>query len=119
MTDEESSSTFTDELRRRFAKGFLDMLILQLVKAEPTWGYDIIKKTETAYKVKLRHGALYPMLNKLEAKGLLKSRRELQKGRARKIYEITNDGRQFLHVYNDFLREQIPERTINENLETE
>jgi len=109
MKEEESSSAFTDELRRRFAKDFLDMLILQFVEAEPTWGYNIIKKTETAYKVKLRHGALYPMLNKLEAKGLVKSRRELQKGRARKIYEITRDGRQLLNAYYDFLRGQIPE----------
>jgi len=106
MKDEESNAEFNNELTRRFAKGFLDMLILQFVEAEPTWGYDIIKKTEMSYKVKLRHGALYPMLNKLEAKGLVKSRRELQKGRARKIYEITEDGKQLLYAYNDFLRAQ-------------
>ena len=118
MKNEGSSVGFTDELKRRFVKGFLDVLILQLVEAEPTWGYDIIKKTETAYNVKLRHGALYPMLNKLEAKGFVKSRRELQKGRARKIYEITEDGRQLLHVYNDFLMEQILGKTLSESLET-
>jgi DNA-binding PadR family transcriptional regulator len=88
------------------------MLILRLVEAEPTWGYDIIKKTETAYQVKLRHGALYPMLNKLEAKGFVKSKKELQKGRVRKIYEITMKGKQLLHAYYDSLREQIPEENI-------
>ncbi len=113
MKNEESATVFTDELRRRFAKSFLDILILQLVEAEPAWGYDIIKKTESEYGVKLRHGALYPMLNKLEAKGLVKSRRELQKGRARKIYEITKDGRQLLNAYYDFSRAQLPKRTIN------
>jgi len=112
MKNEESGAVVTDEIKRRFAKGFLDIFILQLVEAEPTWGYDIIKKTETVYKFKLRHGALYPMLNKLEAKGLLKSRKELQKGRARKIYEITKDGRQLLHGYYDFFREQLPEKTV-------
>jgi len=112
MKNEESSAVFTDELKRRFAKSFLDIFILQLVEAEPTWGYDIIKKTEAAYKFKLRHGALYPMLNKLEAKGLLKSRKELQKGRARKIYEITKDGKQLLHAYYDFFREQLPKKTV-------
>ena len=118
MKNEGLSASFTDELKRRFVKGFLDMLLLQLVEAGPTWGYDIIKKTETAYNVKLRHGALYPMLNKLEAKGLVKSRREVQKGRARKIYEITKDGRQLLRVYNDFLSEHILEKTVSESLET-
>ncbi len=118
MKNEESIEVFIDQIRRRFAKSFLDLLILQLVEDEPTWGYDIIKKTEKAYKVKLRHGALYPMLNKLETKGLLKSRRELQKGRVRKIYDIATDGRQRLHAYHDFLREQIPEKTVNKSRET-
>jgi len=99
-----------DQIGRRFAKSFLDILILQLVKGTPTWGYDIIKRTENQYKVKLRHGALYPMLNELEAKGLLKSRRELQKGRARKVYEITEDGTQLLEAYNDFMNTYLPKQ---------
>jgi len=111
MKTEESVEILIDKIRRRFAKGFLDLLILQLVEAQPTWGYDIIKKTETTYKVKLRHGALYPMLNKLRAKGLVRSRKELQKGRVRKIYEITKDGRQLLHAYYGFLMEQMPKKS--------
>jgi len=112
MKTEESAEVLTDDVKRRFAKSFLDILILQLIEAKATWGYDIIKKTEAEYKVKLRHGALYPMLNELEAKRLLKSRKELKKGRARKIYEITKDGKQLLHVYYDFFREQLPKKTI-------
>jgi PadR family transcriptional regulator PadR len=104
-----------DELRHRFAKGFLDLLILQLIETKPTWGYDIIKKTETTYKLKLRHGALYPMLNKLKTKGLIKCRSELQKGRVRKIYEITNDGKLLLHAYYGFLIEQMPKKTSNKS----
>lgn len=112
MENQESVEVFTHQIKQRFVKSFLDMLILRLVEAEPTWGYDIIKETESTYKVKLRHGALYPMLNKLEAKGLVKSRKELQKGRVRKIYEITGRGKQILHAYYDSLREQIPKESI-------
>lgn len=112
MNGEESVTVFTDELRRRFAKSFLDMLILKFVESEPTWGYEIIKKTESEFKVKLRHGALYPMLNRLETKGLIKSRRELEKGRARKIYEITKEGKQLLHAYYDFLSKQVPKESM-------
>ena len=118
MKNEESFEILMDKLKHRFAKGFLDLLILQMVEAKPTWGYDIIKKTETTYKLKLRHGALYPMLNKLKAKGLIKCRKELQKGRVRKIYEITKDGKLLLNVYYGFLMEQMPKKTSNENLET-
>jgi len=108
MNNNESVGIFTDQIKRRFAKSFLDILILKLINDESTWGYNIIKKTETEYNVKLRHGALYPMLNELETKGLVKSRRELQKGRARKVYEITEAGRQLLDAYYDFVRQHLP-----------
>jgi len=106
MENQESVEAFTQQIKRRFVKNFLDMLILRLVEAKPTWGYDIIKKTEAKYKVKLRHGALYPMLKKLEAKGFVKSRKELQKGRVRKIYQITLQGIKLLNAYHNFLKEQ-------------
>jgi len=117
MNNEESVEVLTDKLRHRFAKGFLDLLILQLIEAKPTWGYDIIKKTETTYNLKLRHGALYPMLNTLKAKGFIKCRTELQKGRVRKIYAITQYGRLLLHAYYDFLIEQNPKKTRDKSTE--
>jgi len=104
--NEKPVDVFVEEIKNRFVKSFLDLLILRLIEAEPRWGYDIIKETETAYKIKIRHGALYPMLNKLEAKGLLKSRKELQKGRARKVYEITETGKQAALLCRDFLKQQ-------------
>jgi len=113
MEEKEAIAGFMDEIRRRFLKGFLDVLILQLVENKSTWGYDIIKKTQSQFKVKLRHGALYPTLNQLESTGSLKSRTQLQKGRARKVYDITNKGRLFLHTYYDFLRQQLSENPIN------
>jgi len=112
MENQESVEIFTHQIKLRFVKSFLDMLILRSVEVEPTWGYDIIKKTESAYKVRLRHGALYPMLNKLEAKGFVKSRKQLQKGRVRKIYEITGRGKHILLAYYDSLREQIPKENV-------
>ncbi len=107
-----------DKLRHRFARGFLDLLILKLIQAKPTWGYNILKKTDATFKVKLRHGALYPTLSKMEAQGLVKHRKELQKGRVRKIYEITKDGKLLLNAYYGFLMEQIPQTNMTENQET-
>jgi PadR family transcriptional regulator PadR len=107
MKNHNPEQVFEKEIKRRFIKDFLDLLILQLVKAHPTWGYNIIKETEARYGVKLRHGALYPMLNALEAKAFITSTKELNKGRIRKTYEITSDGRNLLQTYHDFLKEQI------------
>lgn len=108
MKNTQSAESPTDLIRRRFSKSFLDILLLQLIKAGPTWGYDIIKKTEMQYQVKLRHSALYPMLKELESKGLVTSRRELQKGRARKVYEITKEGNRHLETYYSFIRQHLP-----------
>jgi len=112
MENQTAAETFAAELNRRFIKGFLDLLILQMVQTQPTWGYKIIKKTQAKYGVKLRHGALYPMLNTLETKGFITSRKELEKGRIRKIYEITPEGKKLLRIYHNFLKEQ----TTNENI---
>jgi len=106
METQTAVEVFEAELELRFVKDFLDLLILQLIKAQPTWGYKIIKKTEAQYGVKLRHGALYPMLSTLETKGLIKSQKQLKKGRIRKIYEITPEGKKLLQAYHNFLKEQ-------------
>lgn len=82
-------------------------MVLRLVQLEPTWGYQIIKHVEEVYGVQIRHGALYPLLNSLERKGLLRSRKEAKGGRVRKVYEITSRGIQLLDAYNEFLKEQI------------
>jgi len=110
MKTDESAEVLTDQMRKRFAKSFLDIIILQMLQSGPTWGYNIIKKTENQYKVKLRHGALYPMLNELEAKGLAKSRRELQKGRIRKVYEITTEGARLLDAHYDLIKQHFPNK---------
>jgi PadR family transcriptional regulator PadR len=106
LKNQTMNQAFNAELKRRFVNNFLDLLILQLVHAHPAWGYRIIKKTEAEYGVKLRHGALYPMLNTLETKGLITSRKELEKGRVRRIYEITLAGKKLLQIYHGFIKEQ-------------
>jgi len=115
MENEDLVTVFKSELRSRFVKGFLDVLILQLVEVKPLWGYEIIKRTMSTYEVKLRHGALYPMLKSLEEKGLLRSKKELHKGRSRKIYEITPCGKQLLDTYYGFIGDQLPHASSRKN----
>jgi DNA-binding PadR family transcriptional regulator len=54
------------------------------------WGYKIIKKTERLFGIKIRHGALYPLLNSMESKGYVRSKKTTKRGRVRKVYEITS-----------------------------
>jgi PadR family transcriptional regulator PadR len=71
------------------------------------WGYRIKKQVEAMFGVKLRHGTLYPMLNTLEQKGFLTSKKQQKGGRTRRVYTMTRKGKQFLEVYNSILQEQI------------
>ncbi len=103
------AESFKKEIVQRIFRNFLDLMVLRLIKREPMWGYKIIKHVEDEYEVKLRHGALYPMLNNLEKSGLVRSRREAKGGRARKLYEITSKGIQFINAYYEFLQEQLKE----------
>ena len=101
------AETYRKEIVQRITKNLLDIQLLRLVQAQPLWGYRIKKKVETDFQIKLRHSALYPMLNSLERKGFLTSQRQQQGGRARKVYTITKDGKEYLQSYYDIIREQI------------
>ena len=101
------SETFKKQIVQRIVKNLLDIYILQIIKNEPTWGYKIKKNIEAEYGIKLRHGALYPLLNALENSGYLTSRKEKHGGRIRKVYKITPKGIQYLDAYYKFLSEQI------------
>ncbi len=107
MEDINLNEAFIRDMKRRFVKSFLDMLVLKLIQNEPIWGYKILKKTEALYQIKLRHGALYPLLNALEANGFIKGKQELQKGRIRKVYQITPKGTQLIETYQNFLKQQL------------
>ena len=95
------------QLVQRITKNFLDILLLRLIQTEPMWGYKIIKKTKTLFDIKLRHGALYPLLNTLEADGYIKSTKMTKGGRVRKVYEIAPKGTQLVEAYHEFLKQQL------------
>ena len=108
------TETFRKQIVRRITRNFLDILILRLIQTEPMWGYKIIKKTERLFGVKIRHGALYPLLNSMESKGFVRSKKTSKGGRVRKVYEITSKGTQLVDAYHDFLREQLQKLDIKE-----
>jgi PadR family transcriptional regulator PadR len=75
------------------------------------WGYRIKKEVETNFDVRLRHGALYPLLNSLETEGFLTSQKQQQGGRTRKVYTLTNKGKEYVETYTSVLKEQIQNKT--------
>ncbi|MEM3731625.1 MAG: PadR family transcriptional regulator [Candidatus Bathyarchaeia archaeon] len=99
------------QIVQRIIKNLLDIQILKLINTQPMWGYKIKKQIENQYGIKIRHGALYPLLNELERKGLLKSQQQRQNGRTRKTYTITEKGKTYIEAYDSILKEQIQNKT--------
>ena len=106
------SEQFKKEIVQRITKNLLDIQILRLIQTQPMWGYKIKKQAETKFGVRLRHGALYPLLNALEQKSFLTSQKQQQGGRTRKVYSITKKGNQYVETYDDVLKEQIQRQDI-------
>jgi PadR family transcriptional regulator len=101
------AENYRKEIVQRIIKNMLDIQLLRMVQAQPLWGYRIKKSVETDFHIKLRHGALYPMLNSLQQKGFLTSQKEQTDGRSRKVYTITSKGLEYLNSYYSIINEQI------------
>ncbi|PCJ53514.1 MAG: PadR family transcriptional regulator [Candidatus Hydrogenedentota bacterium] len=81
--------------------GTVEMLILQIVLKEPTYGYSITQEVLERSKgyFQLKEGSLYPALHRLERERLLESYWErAESGRRRKYYRITPAGKKSLEV---------------------
>ena len=87
------------EYIRQLMKGVTEAILLYLINEIPMYGYQIIKELEkrTTGYLRLKGGTIYPALQRLEGKGLVKSRwQQITERQRRRYYEITDKGRQFL-----------------------
>lgn len=85
-------------------QGTLDLIVLQLLKAEPTNGYDLAQRIETISHdaLSINAGSLYPALYRLEARDLIRANWEESKtGRQVKVYSVTAAGRKELSAQRD------------------
>ncbi len=102
---------------KELIRGTLKTLILKLLAGgEPMYGYEITQQVKalTQGEIQLTFGALYPVLHKLEADGLLVTETRIVDNRARKYYTLTPSGgeiakekmeelQQFIHTLQSFL----------------
>ncbi|HZN03171.1 MAG TPA: PadR family transcriptional regulator [Candidatus Polarisedimenticolia bacterium] len=95
---------------RELKKGSTELLILSLLEDRPRYGYEIGKRIELRSKGRLtfRIGSLYPMLSRLEARGLITGRwAEKAHEPRRRYYRLTPSGRRALKekrsVWKEFI----------------
>ena len=96
---------------REVKRGSAELLILALIEHEPRHGYEIGRLIErkSSGAIKFHLASLYPMLYRLERRGLIDGRWIEKSGqRRRRYYRITPDGARFLAeqrgLWKDFIR---------------
>jgi PadR family transcriptional regulator PadR len=80
-------------------QGTLDLIVLQLLQAEPTNGYDLTLRIQAVTKdvLSVNAGSLYPALYRLEQRGLVRATwGQTENGRRAKVYSVTASGRKHL-----------------------
>ena len=86
-----------DRFSQQLKKGVLEMLVLELICREATYGYELLSKLKEGSEgmFQLKEGTLYPILYRLEDDGLIESCWSQGEGRAapKKIYSATEAGR--------------------------
>ena len=80
-------------------QGTLDLIVLQLLRSEPTNGYDLSLRIQAISHdvLQVNAGSLYPALYRLEERGLIRAEwQETPNGRKAKVYSVTAAGRKQL-----------------------
>ena len=80
---------------KEIIKGTLKPIILKLLQDQNRmYGYEITQRVKelTANKIQITEGALYPLLHKLEAEGVVTTEKENIGKRVRKYYKLTPEG---------------------------
>jgi transcriptional regulator len=85
-------------------QGTLDLIVLQLLRAEPTNGYELAQRIQAISRdvLNINAGSLYPALYRLEARDFIRAEWDESKtGRRVKVYSVTAAGRKQLAEQRD------------------
>lgn len=100
----------TKALDREVKKGSAEMLVLALLENRQRHGYEIAKVIETRSggAITFQAASLYPILYRLEKRGLIEGRWVEKAGeRRRRFYKLTASGRDVLKRQRSFWKEFI------------
>ena len=76
-------------------QGTLDLIVLHLLHAAPTNGYDLALRIQASSRdvLMVNAGSLYPALYRLEQRGLIRAAwQATENGRRAKVYALTRAG---------------------------
>ena len=83
--------------KSQLMRGTLEGCILKFLSEETTYGYELVERLEQNGFQDIKEGTIYPLLVRLEKKGIIRSEfRPSPLGPSRKYYSLTPDGFEYL-----------------------
>ena len=95
------SPIFHDNWTTQVRKGLLEMCILNAIRSQPLYGYDIVKRLRLIEGLVIGEGTIYPILSRFKREGLVATNiQESSSGPPRKYYQLTLTGKRQLAQMN-------------------
>ena len=98
------NNNYQKETQTKLTKGLLDMIVLEYLNEQSMHGYQMISKIRKGFGVYLGPSTVYPLLGLLEKKGYVTSDWNMCTVRPRKMYKLTNEGKNVLNFAENSLR---------------
>ncbi len=100
-----TAAEVTDERGSQLLRGVLDMCVLGLLRAEPTYGYELTERLAGFGLDAVSEGTVYPLLARLQRQGLVESYAVSSgSGPPRKYYRLTRAGAAQLPIWHQHWR---------------
>jgi len=94
---------FFDNWATQLRKGMLELCILNSIRGESLYGYDIVRKLRDIPSLVISEGTIYPILSRLKREGFVHTTiKESSEGPPRKYYEPTEKGQKVLRQMNKY-----------------
>lgn len=92
--------------KAQLMKGILEGCILKIIDQTETYGYEIVTRLWDYGFTDAKEGTLYPLLLRLEKKGLIKGTfKESPLGPKRKYYSLTKEGKDYVQYFYEAWKE--------------
>lgn len=86
--------------KSQLMRGTIEGCILKILSDEITYGYEIVAKLQEFGFDDIKEGTIYPLLVRLEKKGIIDSEyRPSPLGPGRKYYSVTEEGTAYLEEF--------------------
>ena len=95
------NETFVTNWKSQVKKGTLTFIILNVLKNNEYYGYELIEQIRKHTEIEIAEGTLYPLMNRLKTEELVNSKWvEQETGIPRKYYSLTEAGIETLNQMN-------------------